>query len=97
MRNSIREHDHENMAKRKDNEHTKIRTDYEKRLKDIAKSMEYGSHIDCYAGNGKPDEKKEGGEKTKKRNNTETKWCVSKYCKFNSKYKVFIVSKMKNT
>ena len=73
LRNILREHDHANIAKRKNNEHIKIRKDLEKRFKDIAKNVEYGSQIGCKEGDGKPDEKKEGGEKIKKRKKTDVK------------------------
>ena len=67
LRKSISENDHAHMAKRKDNEHAKVRTELEKMFKDIAKNMEYGSHIGYKEGDRKPDEKKErGGEKIKK-------------------------------
>ena len=48
----------------------------EKRFKNIAKNMEYRSQIGCDEAYWKHNEKKEGGEKTKKRENDEGKW----YC-----------------
>ena len=55
------------MAKRKDTEHTKIRTQLEKSFNDISKNMEYGSHIGCNEGVGKLDKKKKGGGRQRKR------------------------------
>ena len=66
LRHSIREHDHVHFSKRKDNNHAKIRTELEKRKKDFIKNMDYGSQIVFKESAGKPDEKKEGGEKKKR-------------------------------
>ena len=63
------------MEKRKNNDHEKIRTELEKRFKDIDRKIEYGSHIGCKEGDGKHDVKKDGDEKTKKRKNNEVKLC----------------------
>ena len=65
FRNMISEHDHAHMAKIKDKDHAKIRTELEKRFKNITKNMEYGSHIGCKEGDGKSDEKKEGVRRKK--------------------------------
>ena len=73
LRKSNRDYYHDHMAKMKDNEHAKIITELEKRLKDIAKKIEYEWKIGCKEGDGKNDKKKEEGEKTKTRKKTEVK------------------------
>ena len=54
------------MAKRKDNEYTKIRIESENFFKDIAKKIKYRLQEGCKEGDGKPNEKKERGGKTKR-------------------------------
>ena len=54
------------MARMEDNKYTKIRPELEKNLKDIAKNVEYRSHIGCKEGEGKNEENKDGDEKIKK-------------------------------
>ena len=68
-----RENDHAHMAKRKDKENAKIRTELDKMFNYITNNMEYGSQIGYKEDDGKPDEKKEGDEKKKRKKNV-VKW-----------------------
>ena len=74
LQNNIRVNNCVNMAKGKNNEYAKIRTQLENIFKYIAKNMEYGSQIVCKVGVGKPTKKKDGGD-TKKRKKTNVKLC----------------------
>ena len=47
LKKYAREHDHANMAKRKANEHAKLRKEVEARRKNISKNMEYSPMVGC--------------------------------------------------
>ena len=47
LKKYARENDHANMAKRKANEHAKLRKELDTRYKNIAKNMEYSPMVGC--------------------------------------------------
>ena len=47
LKKYAREHDHANMAKRKTNEHKKLRKELDARYRNIANNMEYSPMVGC--------------------------------------------------
>ena len=97
LKKYAREHDHANMAKRKANEHAKLRKELDARYKNIAKNMEYSPMVGCDTAAGVETKSKvgtkicrhalygcKGGEKTPHK--TER----SKSCTFNGKSAEYI-------
>ena len=65
LKKHAREHDHANMARRKDNEHAKLRKELDARQKNISKNAEYSPMVGCDAAAGVEDKSKVGRNKSK--------------------------------
>ena len=96
MSKFVREHTKRQKLKRKKREHEKLRKELDRRFKDVAKNMEYGSKIGCNSDEPHPEPKQNKeviscnhasyGCIAQQKHKTER----SKWCTFNGKSKEFI-------